>query len=88
MHAQWAEVTPMRLDLTFEELSTLRMALDRTLNMMEHELVRTDAPSLQHALARDFEQMTRIRDLVNEQLEIRPPREVSGNRPSYDDRVL
>jgi len=62
----------MRLDLDFEELDTLRMALDRAMKVMENELVHTEAPPLQHAIAADFEKLRRLRDDVIEQTTVHP----------------
>lgn len=52
----------MYIDLSNEELMALRAAVDRTLEVFDKELVRTDAPRLQHALAADVERLRRIRD--------------------------
>jgi hypothetical protein len=51
----------MRVQLTPDEAQTLKAALDRTLVAVEHELACTDAPSLQHALNRDYEKLTALR---------------------------
>lgn len=52
----------MHIELSQEELVTLKSALDRTLHQLDAELVRTDAPTLQHALAADVERLRRVRD--------------------------
>lgn len=57
----------MRLDLDFEELDTLRIALERAMKLMENELVHTDAPSLQHAIAADYARLRRVRDDILDQ---------------------
>jgi hypothetical protein len=57
----------MRIDLDFEELDTLRNALNRAIKMTENELVHTEAPRLQHAIAADYERLQRLRDLIAEQ---------------------
>jgi hypothetical protein len=74
----------MHIDLTFDELSTLKTGLDRALSVMENELIHTDAPSLQHALASDVSRLRSVRDLIVEQ----SMPTVSRARPSYDDRTL
>ena len=74
----------MKIDLTFDELSTLKTAVTRALNIMENELAHTEAPSLQHALAADVERLRGVRDLIVEQS---VPR-TAPSRPSYDDRTL
>jgi len=62
----------MRLDLDFEELDTLRIAVDRAMKMMENELVHTEAPPLQHALAADYARLRRLRDDIVEQTTVHP----------------
>jgi len=52
----------MHIELSSEELATLKAAVDRTLHMLDAELVRTDAPSLQHALAADVDRLRRVRE--------------------------
>lgn len=52
----------MHIELSQEELVTLKSALDRALHQLDAELVRTDAPTLQHALAADVERLRRVRD--------------------------
>lgn len=76
MHA----LSLMRIDLTFEELDTLRTALDRALKTMENELVHTDAIRLQHALAADYERLRMLRHTIIEQTTPRPP---GADRPSH-----
>ncbi len=51
----------MELLLDPDELVLLKKTLDRTLHDVERELVRTDAPSLQHALNKDFELLQALR---------------------------
>lgn len=51
----------MELMLDPEELVLLKRTLDRSLRDVERELVRTDAPSLQHALNADFEKLHTLR---------------------------
>lgn len=51
----------MRVQLTPDEAKTLKAALDRTLQTMEYELVHTEAPSLQHALNRDYQSLRALR---------------------------
>jgi hypothetical protein len=70
----------MRIDLDFEELDTLRSALDRAMKMMENELVHTEAPRLQHELAADYERLQRLRSLIERQSMPYSPVE----RPSQD----
>jgi hypothetical protein len=55
----------MHLELTPEEATMLRAALDRVLHTVERELVRTDAPALQHALNRDFERLRALRQRLD-----------------------
>lgn len=55
----------MHIELSSEELVTLRTALDRALRMFDAELVRTDAPSLQHALAADIERLRKVRERLD-----------------------
>jgi hypothetical protein len=51
----------MHLDLTQDETKILKSTLDRAIHVTEMELVRTDAPALQHSLNRDFEQLKQLR---------------------------
>ncbi len=51
----------MHVQLTPSEAKTLKAALDRTLVALEHELAYTDAPALQHALNRDFQNLRALR---------------------------
>jgi hypothetical protein len=51
----------MQIELSPDELSLLKTALDRVLGETERELVRTDAPALQHSLNADFERLSRLR---------------------------
>ena len=68
----------MRLDHDFEELDTLRSALDRALTTMESELAHTEAPPLQHELAADYERLRRLREVINLQsMPYSPPERVS-----------
>ncbi len=57
----------MKIDLTFDELDVLEAALSRALTVMENELVHTEAPSLQHALAKDVKELRSVRDIVKQQ---------------------
>lgn len=43
-----------RFELSVEELALLAEHLRRHLNQMDRELVRTDNPSLQHAIANEL----------------------------------
>ncbi|MBI2391285.1 MAG: hypothetical protein HYV09_16975 [Deltaproteobacteria bacterium] len=52
----------MYIDLSSDELAEVRAAVDRTIQILDKELVRTDAPRLQHDLAADVERLRRIRD--------------------------
>jgi hypothetical protein len=57
----------MPIDLSADEMRTLRVALERAVKRMEDELVHTEAPSLQHALNRDYQKLVALRDrLVGE----------------------
>lgn len=80
----------MKIDLTFEELAVLETALDRTLGIMENELVHTDAPALQHELAADVRRVREVRELIRGQSRARPRMspEPRSSRPSFDDRTL
>jgi hypothetical protein len=51
----------MQLDLSPEDIALLGTTLDRVLVEMERELVRTDAPAMQHALNTDFERLRALR---------------------------
>jgi hypothetical protein len=51
----------MVIDVSPDELGLLKAALDRALVEYEHELVRTDAPDLQHSLSKDLERLTGLR---------------------------
>jgi len=51
----------MLIELSPDELVLLKTALDRALLEYEHELVRTDAPDLQHSLGRNVERLTELR---------------------------
>jgi hypothetical protein len=51
----------MRVQLTPQEAKTLKAALDRTLLALEFELAHTEAPSLQHALNRDYQDLRALR---------------------------
>jgi hypothetical protein len=55
----------MQLQLTNEETVVLKTTLDRAIHQMERELVRTDAPSLQHALNKDFERLRALRQRLD-----------------------
>ncbi len=77
MHALW----DMRINLTLEELDTLRSALDRALKAMESELVHTDAIRLQHAIAADYERLRMLRHNIIEQT---TPRTADVERPSHE----
>jgi hypothetical protein len=46
-------VQPMKLELSGEELTVLVAHLKRHLDQVDKELVRTDNPRLQHAIARE-----------------------------------
>jgi hypothetical protein len=52
----------MHIDLSPDEASTLRTALDRVLRVMENELAHTEAPTLQRDLHQDVERVQRLRD--------------------------
>ena len=84
----------MQIDLTEEELLTLRQALDRVTDVLEHELIRTDNPRMQHAAAREFDRARQLRDRLHEvggPLAYEPPTRFSSqriSRTSLDDRVL
>ena len=57
----------MQIDLSPDEMRTLRFALDHAVKAIENELVHTEAPSLQHALNRDYQALVALRDkLVGE----------------------
>ena len=57
----------MQIDLSADEMRTLRAAIDRAVKRVEDELVHTEAPSLQHALNRDYQKLVALRDrLVGE----------------------
>ncbi len=51
----------MELLLKPEELNLLKDTLDRAIHDLERELVRTDAPKLQHELNNDFERLRSLR---------------------------
>lgn len=57
----------MKIDLTFDELDVLETALSRALNIMENELVHTEAPSLQHAIAKDLTELRRVTEVIKQQ---------------------
>jgi hypothetical protein len=50
----------MKLDLTTHEAALLRSELARRLIALDRDLVRTDKHDLQHALARDIEELRGI----------------------------
>lgn len=52
----------MTLDLGVQEAADLKEALDFHLQRLEYDLVRTDAPALQHSLNAYFERLVHIRD--------------------------
>jgi hypothetical protein len=52
----------MNLALTSQEGSLLKTQLDARLEELERDLVRTDKPDLQHALARDVEMLRKIEE--------------------------
>jgi len=47
----------MNLEMSPQEAQLLRTHMARHLENMEHELVRTDKAELQHALARELENL-------------------------------
>ena len=66
----------MRIDLSQEEMSTLRSALDRALDVMEHE----------HIPGQDLQRIRRVREVIaSEEAPERPSFQVW---PTGDDRVL
>jgi 3-polyprenyl-4-hydroxybenzoate decarboxylase len=66
----------MRIDLSPEEMSSLRTALDRALDVMQSE----------HVSPRDVQRVRRVREVIStEEARERPSFEVW---PSDDDRVL
>jgi hypothetical protein len=50
----------MNLILTTHEATLLKTALDQHLVQLDRDLVRTDKHDLQHALARDIDQLRSI----------------------------
>lgn len=52
----------MTLDLSMEEMRTLKTAIDRAVQLLETELAHTDAPSMQHALNADYRRLVDLRD--------------------------
>lgn len=54
----------MTIDLSNDEVTLLRQVLDRELDALTRELVRTDAPALQHALNADVERLARLRNRI------------------------
>lgn len=65
MQSRASEVNEMQIDFTSEELQILRTALDRAVSASEKELVRTDAPRLQHEIARDYDRLRALRDRLS-----------------------
>ena len=55
----------MDLSLRADEVVLLKTTLDRVLHDLERELVRTDAPALQHALNGDFERLRSLRQRLD-----------------------
>jgi hypothetical protein len=52
----------MQIDLSADEMRTLRAAIDRAVKLMENELVHTEARELRHALNGDYEKLVALRD--------------------------
>jgi len=52
----------MTLDLSRDEMQTLKTAIDRAVQLLENELAHTDAPSMQHALNADYRRLVDLRD--------------------------
>ena len=55
----------MDLSLRADEVALLKTTLDRVLRDLERELVRTDAPALQHALNGDVERLRLLRQRLD-----------------------
>jgi hypothetical protein len=59
----------MKLEMTIHEAALLKSSLTRRLAEMDRELVRTDKSELQHALARDVEELRRVENRLERELE-------------------
>lgn len=62
----------MHIELSTEELATLKTAVDRMIRVLDAELVRTDAPSMQHAAAADVDRLRRVRERLEPGESARP----------------
>jgi hypothetical protein len=63
----------LTFQLSREEAELLRSMLARQVGHIERELVHTDAPAMQHALARDLERAQALLARVERQLEAPGP---------------
>jgi hypothetical protein len=56
----------MHIEFSDDEIKTLKKTLDRAIYDTERELVRTDAPTMQHELNADFRRLQQIRGRLDE----------------------
>ena len=59
----------MKLELTTHEAALLKMELAQRLVSLDRDLVRTDKHDLQHALARDIEELRNIEKRLERELD-------------------